>query len=67
MNFIKETLAKSVVQSRICDIAKKEGMPPEMVYAVIDCSKPNGDFKIWLYDKRNMAKPVREIKLSELL
>ena len=67
MNFIKETIAKSVVQSRICDIAKKEAMPAQYVYAGIDCSSPSGEFKIWLYDKRDMSKAIREIKLSELL
>lgn len=63
----KTGIAKEVVKGRIKTIAQKESMLVENVYAVIDVNSSNGNFTIWLYNKNDLSKPIREINLSELL
>jgi hypothetical protein len=64
---IKTTIAKEVVKGRIRKIAEKDGIPVQNIYAVIDVSSSNGNFAIWLYNKSDLTKPIREIELGELL
>jgi hypothetical protein len=63
----KEKMAKSIVAGRIRSIGQKEGIPVENIYAAFDVTSPDADFRIILYNKADMSKPVRELALSELL
>ena len=64
---IKTALAKEVVKGRIRKIAEKDGIPVENIYAVFDVNSPSGNFTIWLYNKSDLSKVIREVSLSELL
>lgn len=63
----KNSIAKDVVKKRIRAISKSDGVPVARIYAVIDVNDEFGNFKIWLYSKDDLSKPIREIELGELL
>lgn len=63
----KTSLAKDVVRKRILTISEKDGIPPEKILAMIDVYDSKGNFRILLYNKDNLATPIREIALGELL
>lgn len=67
MSFVTNIVAKTVVKGRIKTIAHKAGISPDKVYAVIDAYKEDGSFRIWLYSKDDLTKPIREVSLEELL
>lgn len=67
MQNIKSSIANDVVKKRILAIAKKDNLPAEKVYAVIDVYDKYGSFRILLYNKDNLTAPIREISLGELL
>ena len=63
----KNSIAKEVVKKRIKAISKSDEIPAQRIYAVIDVLDEFGDFKIWLYSKDDLSKPIREIGIEELL